>query len=602
MPETASPAPAGPPREAEISAALERRSIVLIGMMGAGKSTIGRRLAARLRLPFFDADVEIEAAAGMSIPDIFVAHGEPYFRDGEARVIARLLNSGPAVIATGGGAFTEREETRQRIRDKAVSIWLKADADVIMKRVKRRADRPLLQTEDPAATVNRLLEAREPVYQGADLTILSRDVPHDRIVDECIDALHDRLCRKPCVDGPGLDANDGYNGYNGRDERHAMTAPPRHSEPITVDVALGDRAYDIIIGRDVLPSLGARVAALRPGVRTAIVTDRTVAGHWLEQTQASLAAAGIPTSHVVVDEGEGSKTYAGLEKVSEALIAAKIERNDLVIALGGGVVGDLAGFAAAVLRRGVDFVQVPTSLLAQVDSSVGGKTGINSPQGKNLLGAFHQPVLVIADTSVLDTLSPRQFRAGYAEVAKYGALGDEAFFAWLEANHAGIFSGGAAREHAIATSCRAKAAIVSRDERETGERALLNLGHTFGHALEAATGFSDRLFHGEGVAVGMVLAAEFSAQLGMISPADAARIERHLASVGLPTHLQDIAGFAQEGLADADTLMALMAQDKKVKRGKLTFILLEAVGRAVIANDVEPSLVRDFLKTKLAKS
>jgi 3-dehydroquinate synthase len=237
--------------------------------------------------------------------------------------------------------------------------------------------------------------------------------------------------------------------------------------------------------------------------------------------------------------------------------------------------------------------------LAQVDSSVGGKTGINSPQGKNLLGAFHQPVLVIADTSVLDTLSPRQFRSGYAEVAKYGVLGDEAFFAWLETNHAGIFSGSAAREHAIATSCRAKAAIVSRDERETGERALLNLGHTFGHALEAATGFSDRLFHGEGVAIGTVLAAEFSAGLGMISQADAARVERHLSSVGLPTRLQDIAGFAQEGLADADALLALMAQDKKVKRGKLTFILLEAVGRAVIANDVEPALVRDFLQQKL---
>ena len=318
------------------------------------------------------------------------------------------------------------------------------------------------------------------------------------------------------------------------------------------------------------------------------------------QTESSLAEAGIPSSRIVVAEGEGSKTYAGLEKVSEALIAAKIERNDLVIALGGGVVGDLAGFAAAILRRGVDFVQVPTSLLAQVDSSVGGKTGINSPQGKNLLGAFHQPVLVIADTSVLDTLSPRQFRAGYAEVAKYGVLGDEAFFAWLEANHADIFSGGAAREHAIATSCRAKAAIVSRDERETGERALLNLGHTFGHALEAATGFSDRLFHGEGVSVGMVLAAEFSAQLGMISDADAARVERHLASVGLPTHLQDIAGFAQEGLADADALMALMAQDKKVKRGKLTFILLQAIGRAVVANDVEPALVRGFLQQKLS--
>ncbi|MBR0717371.1 3-dehydroquinate synthase [Bradyrhizobium liaoningense] len=380
-----------------------------------------------------------------------------------------------------------------------------------------------------------------------------------------------------------------------------MTAPLKHSDPIVVDVALGERAYDIIIGRDVLQTLGARIAALRPGVRTAIVTDRTVARHWLEPTEASLSDAGIPTSRVIVEEGEISKTYAGLEKVSEALIAAKIERNDLVIALGGGVVGDLAGFAAAILRRGVDFVQVPTSLLAQVDSSVGGKTGINSPQGKNLLGAFHQPVLVIADTAVLDTLSPRQFRAGYAEVAKYGVLGDEAFFAWLEKNQADIFKGSSAREHAIATSCRAKAGVVSRDERETSERALLNLGHTFGHALEAATGFSDRLFHGEGVSIGMVLAAEFSAKLGMIGAADAARVERHLAEVGLPTRLQDIAGFAQEGLSDADGLMALMAQDKKVKRGKLTFILLEAVGRAVIAKDVEPALVRDFLQEKLAR-
>jgi 3-dehydroquinate synthase len=354
-----------------------------------------------------------------------------------------------------------------------------------------------------------------------------------------------------------------------------MTAPVKHSDSVTVDVALGDRAYDIVIGRDVLPSLGARIAALRPGVRTSIVTDRNVAKYWLERTEASLTAAGIATSRIIVDEGEGSKSYDGLQRVCEALISAKIERNDLVIALGGGVVGDLAGFAAAILRRGVDFVQVPTSLLAQVDSSVGGKTGINSPQGKNLLGAFHQPLLVVADTAVLDTLSPRQFRAGYAEVAKYGVLGDEAFFGWLEANHSDIFSGGSAREHAIATSCRAKAAIVARDERETGERALLNLG--------------------------MVLAAELSAELGMISAADAARVKHHLAEVGLPTHLQDIAGFTQEGLTDADALMALMAQDKKVKRGRLTFILLEAVGRAVIAPDVEPSRVRDFLKTKLAR-
>ena len=498
MPETASQAAAQSSQEAEITAALGSRSVVLVGMMGAGKSTIGRRLAARLRLPFLDADTEIEAAAGMSIPDIFETHGEPHFRDGEARVIARLLDSGPGVLATGGGAFM-REETRDRIRRQAISIWLKADVDTIMRRVKRRADRPLLQTADPAATVERLLGEREPFYRAADLTIWSREVPHEKIVDECIDALHDRLCREAAETRRPIHWTPD------------MTAPLKHSASTTVDVALGDRAYDIVIGRDMLPSLGARIAALRPGVRTAIVTDRTVAKHWLAKTEAALAEAGIATSHVIVDEGEGSKSYAGLEQVSEALIAAKIERNDLVIALGGGVVGDLAGFAAAILRRGVDFVQVPTSLLAQVDSSVGGKTGINSPRGKNLLGAFHQPVLVLADTAVLDTLSPRQFRAGYAEVAKYGVLGDEAFFAWLEANHADIFAGGAAREHAIATSCRAKAAIVARDERETGERALLNLGHTFGHALEAATGFSDRLFHGEGVAVGMVLAAEFSA-------------------------------------------------------------------------------------------
>src|SRR6266705_5442025 len=353
--------------------------------------------------------------------------------------------------------------------------------------------------------------------------------------------------------GLGTEANIRHHG------RHTMTAPLKHSDPITVDVALGERAYDIVIGRDVLQSLGARVAALRPGARTAVVTDRNVARHWLEKTEASLSDAGIATSRIIIDEGEGSKTYAGLEQVSEALIAARIERNDLVVALGGGVVGDLAGFAAAILRRGVDFVQVPTSLLAQVDSSVGGKTGINSPQGKNLLGAFHQPVLVIADTAVLDTLPPRQFRAGYAEIAKYGVLGDEAFFAWLEANHADIFAGGATREHAIARSCRAKAAVVARDERETGERALLNLGHTFGHALEAATGFSDRLLHGEAVAIGTMLALGFSARLGLLPPAEVERVARHLAAVGLPIHLGAIAG----SLPGPDGLMDLMAQDKK---------------------------------------
>ena len=269
-----------------------------------------------------------------------------------------------------------------------------------------------------------------------------------------------------------------------------MTAPLRHAEPIMVPVALGSRAYDIAIGRGLIASLGERIKALRPGAKTVIVTDATVAKHHLVACEAALKSAGIESSAITVPPGEGSKNFATFEKVCEAIVAARIERGDLVVALGGGVVGDLAGFAAASARRGLDFVQVPTTLLAQVDSSVGGKTGINSRHGKNLIGAFHQPILVVADTALLDTLPTRDFRAGYAEVAKYGLLGDAAFFAWLEANWQDIFAGGPAREHAIAVCCRGKAGIVARDERETGERALLNLGHTFGHALEAGAGFS----------------------------------------------------------------------------------------------------------------
>jgi 3-dehydroquinate synthase len=282
--------------------------------------------------------------------------------------------------------------------------------------------------------------------------------------------------------------------------------------------------------------------------------------------------------------------------VCDGLLDARIERGDVVIALGGGVVGDLAGFAAAVVRRGLDFIQVPTTLLAQVDSSVGGKTAINSRLGKNLIGVFHQPILVVADTALLDTLPAREFRSGYAEIAKYGLLGDAAFFAWLEANAGDVFAGGPGREHAIAVSCRMKAGIVARDERETGERALLNLGHTFGHAFEAAAGFSDRLLHGEAVALGMTLAFEFSARQGLVSHAEAARVQRHLAGVGLPTRLADVAG----GPPDEERLMELMAQDKKVRRGRLTFILARAIGAAFIARDIEAADVRAFLAEKLA--
>jgi 3-dehydroquinate synthase len=374
-----------------------------------------------------------------------------------------------------------------------------------------------------------------------------------------------------------------------------MTAPLRSGDPILVQVALGARAYGIMIGHGLLASLGARIKALRPGARVAVVTDQTVARHHLPATEAVLKSAGIESTRVVVPDGEGSKSYATFETVCEAIIAARIERGDLIVALGGGVIGDLAGFAAACVRRGLDFVQVPTTLLAQVDSSVGGKTGINSPQGKNLIGAFHQPVMVIADSALLDTLPKREFRAGYAEVAKYGLIGDAAFFSWLEANWQDVFVGGPAREHAIAVCCRAKAGVVARDERESGERALLNLGHTFGHALEAACGFSDRLLHGEAVALGMALAFEFSARKGLIAASEAARAGAHLAAVGLPTHLKDIPG-ATPGV---DELMDLIAQDKKVKRGKLTFILVRGIGRAFVENDVDATEVRAFLADKL---
>jgi 3-dehydroquinate synthase len=374
-----------------------------------------------------------------------------------------------------------------------------------------------------------------------------------------------------------------------------VTAPLRPGDPTTVNVALGERSYDIVIGRNQIATLGARAAALKQGAKAAIVTDDIVAGLHLEAAEAALAAGGIATNRIIVEAGEATKSFAGLERTCEALIAARVERGDLVVALGGGVVGDLAGFAAATVRRGLDYIQAPTTLLAQVDSSVGGKTAINSRQGKNLIGAFYQPILVVADTAALDTLPPRQFRAGYAEIVKYGLLGDAGFFAWLEASAAEVFAGGAAREHAIATSCRMKAAIVARDEREAGDRALLNLGHTFGHALEAAAGFSGRLLHGEAVALGMALAAEFAVRLGVLAPEHAARAIRHLSGVGLPVRLTDVAG----GVPDADRLMELMWQDKKVKRGKLTLVLLRDIGAAYISHDVDPARLRAFLVEKL---
>ncbi|CAK9077746.1 3-dehydroquinate synthase (DHQS) [Durusdinium trenchii] len=365
----------------------------------------------------------------------------------------------------------------------------------------------------------------------------------------------------------------------------------------TVAVPLGGRSYDVLIGPDLLTEAGRLIAGRLGKARCGIVTDENVASHHLAALEASLRAEGRLKGSIVLPPGEATKSFRELGPLSERLLEMGLERGDLVVAFGGGVIGDLAGFAAGVLRRGIRFVQVPTTLLAQVDSSVGGKTGINTPQGKNLIGVFHQPSLVIADTDTLKTLPVREMRAGYAEVAKYGLIGNAGFFAWLEQAHEELF----AFEQetlvtAIETSVKAKAAIVGRDEHETGERALLNLGHTFGHALEAWTGYSDRLLHGEGVAIGMCLAFRFSEHLGMCPAGTAERVARHLAAVGLPTKLADIPGDA----ADAETLVRLMGQDKKVRDGALTFILARDIGDAFIENNVPPGDVRDFLAREIA--
>jgi len=374
-----------------------------------------------------------------------------------------------------------------------------------------------------------------------------------------------------------------------------MNAIPSASTIRTVHVPLGERAYDILIGPGLIARAGAEIASRLKGRKAAVVTDENVAPLYLEALVASLNQAGIVSAEVVLPAGEKTKSFKHLITACDKVLEARVERNDCVIALGGGVIGDLSGFAAGIVRRGVRFVQVPTSLLSQVDSSVGGKTGINSRHGKNLIGVFHQPDLVLADTDVLNTLSEREFRAGYAEVAKYGLIDKPDFFAWLEANWTSVFTGGPARIEAIAKSCQAKADVVVADERENGQRALLNLGHTFGHALEAATAYdSSRLVHGEGVSIGMVLAHEFSARMNLASPDDARRVERHLKEVGLPTRMSDIPG----DLPPAESLMDAIAQDKKVKSGKLTFILTRGIGQSFVADDVPASEVISFLREK----
>jgi shikimate kinase/3-dehydroquinate synthase len=533
--------------------------VVLVGMPGAGKSSIGRRLALRLGLPFLDADTEIEAAAGLPITEIFARYGEPHFRDGERRVISRLLAGPPVVLATGGGAFSD-PRTRAAIRGAgATSVWLRCTLPTLLRRVAGRETRPLFLNRDPREVLEGLMAARHPSFAEADIIVDCTDEPPDVTTRRVLDA---------------------------------MTA---HRAPARLGVQLAGRGYDVVVGNGLLARAGALMAPVLPARRVAVVTDEAVAALHLPALQAGLAEAGIAmlATHVV-PPGEATKSLAEAARAVEAILGAGADRRTAVVALGGGVVGDLAGFAAAIATRGLPFVQVPTTLLAQVDSSVGGKTGVNLPLGKNLVGAFHQPRIVLGDTATLATLPPRELRAGWAEVAKHGLLAGDGFWTWCEAEGAAAMAGNAAAlAHAVLESCRLKAAVVAEDEREESEeggRALLNLGHTFGHALEAESGYGGALLHGEAVALGLGLAAELSARLGHCAQELPGRVMAHLHAVGLPARLSDL-----PRRFSATRLLDRMRRDKKARDGALRFVLVRMPGSAFTAGDVPPETVQRLL-------
>jgi len=540
--------------------ALTGRSIVLVGLMGAGKTSIGRRLAARLGLPFRDADTEIELAAGCTIPEIFARYGEQAFRDGERRVIRRLLSGDPSVLAFGGGAFMD-PDTRVLVRGRCISVWLRCRLPTLARRVAGRDHRPLLAGGDPSEILQRLLDQRGPIYAEADVIVDCTDEAPDITTSRVLDAVL------------------------------AWRAPRR------LAVTLPSATYEVVVGDGLLARAGALLAPVLPQRRAVVVTDHVVAGLHLPALLAGLAETGIATDSITVPAGEASKNLEAWAALADRLLEQQVERRTTVIALGGGVVGDLAGFAAATTLRGLPFVQVPTTLLAQVDSSVGGKTGVNTGRGKNLVGAFHQPRMVLADTATLATLPAAERRAGYAEIAKAGLIGDADFFGWCERHGAAVVNGDRdAQAEAILRACAFKAAVVGDDEREekpSDGRALLNLGHTFGHALEAEIGYTGGLLHGEAVAVGIGLAFRLSARLGHCSADDAERVVSHLASVGLPAELHRL-----NRRFSTEALIGRMRRDKKVRDGALTFVLVRGIGQAFTARDVPEDAVAELLRNE----
>ncbi|MBV8625569.1 MAG: 3-dehydroquinate synthase [Herbaspirillum sp.] len=591
-------------------------SIFLVGLMGAGKTTIGRALAKKLNKRFVDSDHEIEARTGATIPVIFEIEGEESFRRREAEIIRELSTQPDIVLATGGGAIL-RAENRENLKKGGTVVYLRASINQILQRTGRDKNRPLLQTADPRRKLEELSRQRDPLYRDVADFVVETNRPNVQFLVQTIIS-HLELSPKEDASQPSPDADEtividtdtdssdstliieGAHGaaptiVGSMNQTTSLPADTGSTDsigssavaPITLNVDLGERSYPIHIGRGLLDdaSLLPRYVA---GKRVAIVTNDKVGPLYLEKLSRTLRQAGKQVTEIVLPDGEEEKNWASLMTIFDRLLADKCDRKTTLVALGGGVIGDLTGFAAASYMRGVPFVQVPTTLLSQVDSSVGGKTGINHPLGKNMIGAFYQPQAVIADTATLHTLPARELSAGIAEVIKHGAIIDAPFFDWIEANVAQLVAkDDAALAYAIQRSCEIKADVVRQDEREGGLRAILNFGHTFGHAIENGLGYGEWL-HGEAVGCGMVMAADLSHRLGYIDAATRERIRNVTAAAGLPTRAPDLG---------TERWLELMEVDKKNEGGQIKFILIKPLGSPLITNAPQDLLLQTLAAT-----
>jgi shikimate kinase/3-dehydroquinate synthase len=527
------------------------RNIFLIGPMGSGKTAVGRQLAKALGLAFHDSDAEIELRTGVNIPYIFEREGEAGFREREREAIDALTKLDSVVVATGGGAVIS-PANREHLAGRGCVVYLKTSVSQQLERTKHSKQRPLLNTPDPEAKLRMLMEQRAPLYESIANITVSTD-------GQRVNAVCDAIVTQ-------------------------LSQPPLSASTVQrIDIDLGERSYPILVGPNLLDDKQV-LAQVIPARDVFVVTNDKVGPLYLARLQSSLADKRVAS--IQLPDGEAHKTLATVSKIFDALVAARMNRDAAIVALGGGVVGDMAGFAAACYQRGIDYVQVPTTLLAQVDSSVGGKTAVDHPGGKNLIGAFHQPRAVIADTTTLNTLPDRELRAGLAEVVKYGFIRDSEFLNWIEAHAQALLNRDSqALAHAIKRSCEIKADVVGIDEREHGLRAILNFGHTFGHAIETATGYGEWL-HGEAIAVGMVMAANMSARLGWISTADAERVARIIKQLDLPIDAPKIG---------AQKALELMGMDKKVLGGKIRLVLLKSIGEAVVTGDYDPPALQATL-------